>query len=234
MFCSQCKNLIYPDDKFCSKCGSMLNASQNHPTTDAVGESSIPDFGSVKTKWWGETPLKFQRPETYNWLNSAIHLLVFQDHFAIVPGHDKGIRGSDVAGALGLLGGFLLLSRALKDKIRNEADVYDSARALSQFDAGQLLWCINSSAEIWEIKHRRGVEPDSLRGLYCPLTSRQGILPFLFPLEKPEGIVLNPISNLKCSVRVKAVGLSENEGYAAYLHLFEEVRGEKAISFKRY
>ena len=234
MFCSRCGSSAAPNDTFCSKCGSLLSDQKVPLSADSLTTEPPVSFGKVITKWWAEPPLQFSLPDPYDWLNGPTNLLVFDNHLSIVPGKDRAVRGSDVLGVFALLGGALLAARSIKDKVRNELDAYDSTRVLRQYEAGKLIWCRKSDAEVWEVRHSRGVEPTVLRALYCAHTSLAGPLPFLYPLENPQSMWLNPIQTLGCRVLVKATDMSKSDGYMAYLHLFGEARNDKAVSYRRH
>lgn len=234
MFCSKCGSSTAPSDTFCSKCGSLLSVQKADSSADSRTTAPPASFGKVNTKWWAQPPLQFSLPDPYDWLNGPTNLLVFDNHLSIVPGKDKAVRGSDALAALALLGGALLVARSIKDKIRNKLDTYDSVRVLNAYEAGRLIWCKKSDAEVWEVRHSRGVEPAVLRALYCAYVSLAGPLPFLYPLENPQSMWLNPIRALGCRSVVKATDVPKTDGYMEYLRLFGEARNDKAVSYTRY
>lgn len=235
MFCSKCGKKITNVDKFCGSCGVLLHAENDHAEQASTATHQLPVFGNVKSKWWGGlATLATIRtlPKPYDWLYGNNTLMVFENHFVLIPGAEKrsGLANTMTSGIVPAVGLLFGAARIIKDKISNNAASLTASELTQQFCAGELVWCRKDDAEIWALKGKRflGIGQDSAAQnmLSCKFNSLNGVLNVLFPLDErnaQESMLGDPFASLGCKIIVKANGLTIIEVQEAFKGFYKDL-----------
>ncbi|MCK9381940.1 MAG: hypothetical protein M0P95_12880 [Sulfuritalea sp.] len=95
----------------------------------------------------------------------------------LINGDEQRSGALDVISAMGLLGGVVTAIRATKDAFANSKFDLTPAVAASLFEQRQLIWCMNSDAEIWRYEKKPWMFIKSHADqLYCRFNTMAGII----------------------------------------------------------
>lgn len=176
MFCTNCGASITAYDRFCAKCGAVINSTLA-PASTRAKTTTLPFFGAPVAKCWGPFKAKNTYPSGYEWVSHRNTLLICKDHLVLLNGDEKRSGALDIISGMGLLGGIVDAVRATKDAIVNSKFDLTPTAAEAIFEKKQMIWCKKSDAEIWRYERKPWMFIKSKSDqLYCKFNSMAGTI----------------------------------------------------------